>query len=554
MKPTHEPSFGCVRYWISAPDWRGKPYGSSGELTSIRKGYVVLVYKPKQALIFKLRNPEKILSVIPTAKRMNSTTVAVPHRPDEVNVLRNLGFSPPDPMPLHYEWSGQYKPFGVQETAATFMAQNRRCFNLSSMGLGKTITTLWAYDYLRGIKQANKMLVISPLSTLERAWGDEIFRNFTHLDFAVLHGSRTKRLELLNSDVDIYIINHHGVKIIEQELAKRKDIDIIAVDELAVFSNSGADMTKAVNRVCNGQYPRRVWGLTGTPIPNSPEEAWSQCRIVVPTNPDVPKYFRQWRDQVMRQITQFKWVAKDGALDTVYKSMQPSVRFALDDAVDLPEQTFEEREVEMTPEQKHMFKEMLNKLVAEYKGGEITAVNEAIKVQKLVQIGIGVAYDGEGNPVVIPSKPRLNELEAVVESAEGKVLVFVPFTSALEGVAEFLSKRWSVDIVQGGTSKHQRDETFKNFQKEKNPHIIVANPGTLQHGLTLTAATNIIWYAPLNSGQTYQQANGRVRRPGQTRTTVITHISTSDVERKMFARLRGKEKMQNVLLDLLKTI
>ena len=119
---------------------------------------------------------------------------------------------------------------------------------------------------------------------------------------------------------------------------------------------------------------------------------------------------------------------------------------------------------------------------------------------------------------------------------------------------EELQEYWSVEVVHGGVDKKHRDEIFGNFQKHKDPHILIANPTTMSHGLTLTAATNIIWYAPVHSNDVYGQANARVRRPGQKRTTVIVHISGSEVERRIYSRLKNREKMQGILLDLMKEV
>ena len=82
--------------------------------------------------------------------------------------------------------------------------------------------------------------------------------------------------------------------------------------------------------------------------------------------------------------------------------------------------------------------------------------------------------------------------------------------------------------------------------------MLVANPTTMSHGLTLTAATTIVWYAPIHSNDVYEQACARVRRPGQTRTTVIVHIAGSDIERRIYNRLRKKQKLQGSLLDMMK--
>jgi SNF2 family DNA or RNA helicase len=518
----------------------------------------MLIHKEKKAVVLKLRNPSRVTTVIPTAKLVEhkgSTLVAIPHRPDETRVLRNLGFEVPEPMPIHYDWpkvSGKHSPFSAQLDTASFLSMNSRAFCLNGMGTGKTNSALWAYDYLRRTKTVNKVLVVCPLSTMERTWADSAFQTFPHLDCVVLHGTRERRNKLLAQDVDIYVINIDGLSTIKDALAKRPDIDLIVVDELALARNSGTDRWKILNTICNKQAPRRVWGMTGSPTPNAPTDAWAQCKLVTPDNPTLPKYFSAFRDRVMRQITPFKWAARQDANEAVYQMMQPAIRFSLDDCVDLPEQTFITRDVALTPEQNKAYKDMLNKLSTEYAGGQILAVNEAVKANKLIQIACGVAYGTDGEHVIIPSKPRMDVLKEVIEESEGKVIVFVPLTGALESVASELRKDFTVETVHGGTSKTDRDRIFNEFQRGLDPRVLVANASTMSHGLTLTAATTIVWYAPVHSNETYEQACARVRRPGQTRTTVIVHIAGTDVERRVYKRLQDKQSMQGVLLDMMK--
>ena len=194
----------------------------------------MLVWNEKSALIMKLRDPDKILNVIPRAKHFKvkgTPYVAVPHKTIETRLLRNMGYDAPAPIRYHYDWPGRFKPFDAQREAAAFLSMHERAFNLSELGTGKSLASLWAYDYLRSIGQLNKALVISPLSTLERTWADEIFQHFPHLECAVLHGSRDKRIKLLNTDVDVYIINHDGVQIIEPYLKERPDINLVIVEQ-----------------------------------------------------------------------------------------------------------------------------------------------------------------------------------------------------------------------------------------------------------------------------------------------------------------------------------
>lgn len=513
----------------------------------------MIVHKESRHLILNLNDPGRVTNVIPTAKMLQHqghNLVVVPHAEDEVRVLRNLGFDAPAPIEHHYDWPGRYKPFIHQRVTSAFLTLNPWSFCLNGMGSGKTLSVLWAFHYLLSRGMARRMLVVAPLSTLQRTWSDEVFTHFPELTCAVLHSTMDRRLKLLAHPHDIYVINHDAIKTKEMldALVARLDIDVVVIDEVASFRTAGTVRFKAAQRLVAGR--KYVWGLTGTPIPNAPTDAWAQCRLISPTR--VPKYFGQFRDRVMRQVSQFKWSPRDDALDAVRGAMQPAIRFSREDCIDLPPTTYVTREVALTPEQKQAFDSMVRTFKAEYAAGQVMAVNEAVKLGKLVQICCGVAYGTDGQEVVIPSSPRIEVVREIIEEADAKVIVFVPLTGALEHLAAELSKDYSVAIVHGGTSKSKRDEIFGDFQKRADPRVLVANAAAMSHGLTLTAANTIVWYGPTTSNDTWNQANARIVRPGQKLNTLIVSVGSTAVEWKMYDRLLKKSTMQGTLLDLIK--
>lgn len=518
----------------------------------------MLISERHQKVVLNLRDPARVTTVIPTAKTFDykgRTLVAVPHRRDEIKVLQNLGINAPSPVRHYYNWSGTNAPFHAQRETASMLTMEPRAYVLNGMGTGKTLAVCWSYDYLRAVSMRRKMLVVAPLSTLDPTWLATLETHFFHLYGVVLHGTRARRLRLLEEDADVFIINHDGLGVsgLVEAIHERGDIDLIVLDELAVFRNGTTARWKTANALCNpktGPQPW-VWGLTGTPTPNAPTDAWAQCRLITPHT--VPRYYGQFRDQVMRQVGPYKWEPRDSAVEIVRAAMTPAVRYSMEDCVDLPEELYQTREVGLSQEQEQAYGDMLRRLKAEYEGGEITAANEAVKTSKLLQICCGAAYSNDGGATIIPATPRLAELVDTIEQAEAKVIVFVPFTAALEHVASHLAERWPVEVVHGGTPKHARDMIFSAFQNEYGgPKVLVAEPRTMAHGLTLTAANVIVWFAPCSSNETYQQANARMRRPGQKRTTLIVHLCGSPVERKAYARLEKKQSMQGALLDLFK--
>lgn len=520
----------------------------------------MLVHKPTKKLLLNLREPDAIAALIPGAKVVNikgHDIVSVPHDLDTVRVLRNMGIKAPSPMLSYYEWAGRYTPFTHQRETSEFLTLNPRSFVLNDMGTGKTNSALWSYDYLRKAGIVDWCLVVSPLSTLERVWADEVFRHFSDMSYGVVHGTAERRIEVAKDKYDIYIINHDGLKIqrVTDVFQNKPGVGLVIVDEVAVFRNSSTQRWKALNALINGSVKlgRKpmdwVWALTGTPIPNEPTDAFAQLKLVTPGG-NYPKYFGAFRDAVMRQISPFKWVARKDALDTVYRNMQPGIRFKREDCIDLPPTTYATREVELTSEQKKLYKAMMDNFKAEFAGGQITASNEAIKLGRLVQIGLGVTYDAQGEDIIIPSKPRTDVVLEIIEEAGAKVIVFSPYIGALKATADEVGKHHTVSVVYGGVSKKQRDDIFYDFMQPGGSRVLVAHPACMAHGLTLTSADTIVWLAPHTSSETVLQANARIARPGQKMKTLIVTLVGSEVERRIHERQVKRESSQGVLLTM----
>lgn len=505
----------------------------------------VRVYPEKQLIVLPARGD--VLRLLPNARTFDvrgQSLMALPHVPETVRLLYNLGVRAPEPIRHYYNWANT-TPFDSQMDTAALLTTHRRAFVLNEMGTGKTRAALFAYDYLRSIGRVKKLLICAPLSTLVAVWENEIFNNFHHLRAVVLHGSRAKRLKLMTADVDVYIINHDGVGVVEKELEKL-DIDCLIVDELAVYRNSRSERWKAVKPLVRSTS--YAWGLTGAPTPNEPTDAYGQVKLLIPEN--VSYSFKAFKDSTMRQITQFKWVPRDDANDEVYRIMQPSIRVMRADCLDLPPVTYSTREVPLDPRASHAYKEMLTELATQVRTKEITAANEGVKLSKLLQLSAGFAYDGESAGNYVGGVARIREVFDLVDGASGKVIVFAPFRYLTELLGAALAKRWSTEIIHGGTSKGKRDEVFTGFQHGSTPHIIVAHPATMAHGLTLTAADTIIWAAPTTSLELYEQANARITRPGQSMHAHIVHIMSTKAEAQVYNRLQRKAKMQGALLEM----
>lgn len=431
---------------------------------------------------------------------------------------------------------------------STYLVLRRNGCIFATGNTGKTQSALWAADYLieQGIIQ--KVLILSPLSTLERVWGDAIFGGFPNRSHVTLYGTAARRKKLLNTEADFYIINHDGFKVISDDAMGK--FDLVIVDEAAVYRNHSSQRFKLLRKWMRNQPDCWLWLMTGTPTPNAPTDAWALAQLV--ESPYVPKTFTAFRDATMYKLREYTWMPRGDSVTTVKNVLQPAVRYTRDDCFDLPDTIQQTRKVDLTPEQRKHYEAMFRSLVTQADDGEeITAVNEAVKMQKLVQIACGVAYSETGANVELDCAPRVNAVKEVIEEAGEKVIVFVPLTGTLRMLTRELSKHWEVEVVNGSTKASDRDRIFQSFQDHENPRVLIAHPATMAHGLTLTAASTVVWYGPITSNEQYVQANGRVERIGKRHVSNVVHIEATELEHKIFQRLASKQKLQGLLLDLI---
>lgn len=518
----------------------------------------MVILPNKNALVLRLQDSALVLKVITTAREFvhkGVSLIAMPHRLDETRVLRNLGIRAPSPILHYYTWPRNLRkikaPLAHQKLTAAFLTLNPRALVLNGMGTGKTLAAAWAADYLLDKGFIDRVIIIAPLSTLDETWGDTIFTNMPHRKSVVLHGSAEKRIRLLQQPAQFYIVNFEGFQIIGDAIPKTWDMSrtLILIDEAARLRNPSTSRFKYIRRFTTLHKIQWLWMMTGTPTPNEPTDAWALAHLV--QSPYITKTYTAFRDLVMHKISMYKWVARPNALQIVSQVLQPSIRFTREECLDLPDTLYQTRQVALSAQQTHAYKQMLQHFYAEHQEGGITAANEGVKLMKLIQICCGEVYTDKGQTASLDNTHRITEVKNVIEDAGEKCIVFVPFTNALNAVAQQLGKHWEVAIVDGSTSPAKRRDIFWRFQNSDTPHVIVANPQTMSHGLTLTAASTIIWYAPINSNETYEQANARISRIGQRHVANIVHIEATEVERKAYKRLESKQKLQGLLLDII---
>jgi SNF2 family DNA or RNA helicase len=502
------------------------------------------------ALLLSVDNPASITVPIPTAKEIrykNRNIVVLKHTLDSVRVLRNLGLNAPSPILYDgFLFGGRYKPMDHQIKTAEFLTLNRRAFVFNTMGTGKTAAALWTMDYLKQRGHIKRILIIAPLSVMD-VWVNESFGVVPQWSTTQLVGKKERRISLLNSGSDICVINYDGVVSIEKEIAKWKP-DLIIVDEADAYCNAQTKRYKALQGILRPDT--RLWLLTGTPVANAPTDAYGIIKLVSPSA--IPASFKLFQETLMRKNGPYKWIARPGAVERVYELMQPAIRFTKKDCLDLPPVTFSSRKCVMSESQQEVFDNVKTAMKHEDReeGYEIKAVNAAVKLGKLQQIMCGVVKDSNGDPVFLDPKNRLEVVDELVASAEAKVIIFVPFINSMHLLKNHLSQKYEVALVNGEVGKNERDEIFKRFQTDDKLRVLIAHPKVAAHGLTLTAANTIIWYAPTFSVLQYSQANARIDRTGQKLAMSIYNIWCHPVELAIYTLLQAKESLQSRVMEL----
>lgn len=505
-----------------------------------------------KALLLNVRNPNRITEVIPRSKVLDSGQVLVKWGLEEAQVLKNLRIkNVPSPIKNKYEWTGLYKPFDHQKETASFLTLHRRAFCFNEQGTGKTSSVIWAADYLLKEKFINRVLVICPLSIMQSAWEADLFKFAMHRTCAIAHSySKEKRIQAIQSDTDFVIINYDGLEIIKDEIINAK-FDLIVVDEANAYKNVQTKRWKTLASIIRPET--WVWMLTGTPASQSPTDAYGLAKIINPAG--VPKFFGAFRDMVLQKITQFKWIPKPSSERVVHQVLQPAIRYTKEECLDLPDMTYVTREVPLSAQQHKFYETIRKNMMAVAAGEEITTVNAAANLNKLLQLSCGAVYSDSGEIVAFDAKSRMTALLEVIEEASHKVIVFAPFKHAIEIVAEEMGKnKIPAEIIHGGISATKRTEIFSRFQTEENPRVLVIQPQAAAHGVTLHAANVVVWWGPITSIETYLQANARVHRAGQRNPCTVVHLQGSPVEKRVYKMLSEKVDIHTRLIDLYKNI
>lgn len=420
--------------------------------------------------------------------------------------------------------------------------------NLSEPGTGKTRVCLEV------IKQLNlPTLVLAPKSILKCAWGDDIETFCPELSYSIAYAEN--RAEAFSAKAQIVITNHDATNWILENPDQLIQFagGLLIVDESTAFKNPTAKRTKAAMLIRSAFKYCTI--LTGTPTPQGIIDFWAQV-FLVDQGERLGKSYYRFRHETYTPVNKgnfVKWVEKPGMAETVADLISDiTIRNVRDDCMDLPENFLVHRRFKLSPQHLTKYNELKWNSIVELESGEVTAVNAAVLLQKLLQVASGAVYDEFGEAHLI-NDTRYELVMDLVDERDHSIVVF-NWRHQRDRMIEFATTRkYSFAVIDGSvTSGDRRAQIVQEFQKGQYKCLFI-HPQSAGHGLTLTKGCATIWASPTYNAEYFEQVNARIHRGGQTRVTETIMISADDtLDGDVYKSLMLKRLNMHNLLEILR--
>ena len=453
------------------------------------------------------------------------------------------------------------KPYAHQTTALE-KSWNKKVFAyFMEMGTGKTKVAIDNMAMLYDNGKINGALIIAPKGVYKNWYSQEIpthladhIKPKTVLWQATINQKQQKLLDTLfetGHDFHILVMN-------VEAFSTKKGVDFAArflnshntfmvIDESTTIKNPGAKRTK--NIVALGKYAKYRRIMTGSPVTKSPLDLYKQCEFLDEYLLDHSSYYTfRTRYAVMRKANfngrSVEIVVGYKNLGELSDKLKPfSYRVLKDDCLDLPKKTFMKRVITLSAEQQKIYKQMKEMALAQLNGKLLTTANALSQLMRLHQITCGHFKANDGSTQTIKNN-RLNELSELLEEVEGKAIIWAHYQYDVQTVIDAIKKEYGDDSVvdyYGKTPNEERQDNINKFQSDPKCRFLVGTPSTGGYGLTLTAASTMIYYSNGYDLEKRQQSEARIDRIGQEKPmTYIDIICEDTVDERIVKALRKK--------------
>jgi len=454
------------------------------------------------------------------------------------------------------------KPYAHQLKALK-MSWDKKCFAyFMEMGTGKSKVLIDNSAMLYDKGHINGLLIIAPKGVYKNWYDQEIP---THLPDHIYKkvvlwkssDKSEKQKKLLNTlfetglDLHVLIMNvealstKNGVDFAARFINSHKTM--MAVDESTTIKNPEAKRTKnIVSLGVNAKYKRI---LTGSPVTKSPLDLYKQCEFLDPWLLDHNSYYSFRTRYAIMKTANFggrsvQIVVGYRNLGELSEKLKPfSERVLKDDCLDLPKKTFMKRVVQLTPDQNKVYTQMKKEALAILNGKMITTANALTQLMRLQQITCGHFKADDGTIQEIKSN-RIDELINVLCEIEGKAVIWAHWQSDVKQIIKAIVDEFGEDSYvdyYGLTPQDERQKNIKRFQEDDKCRFFIGTPQTGGYGITLTAASNMVYYSNGYDLEKRQQSEARIDRIGQTKPmTYIDIICEDTVDDRIVKALRKK--------------
>jgi SNF2 family DNA or RNA helicase len=457
------------------------------------------------------------------------------------------------------------KPYAHQAKAWDMSKEKDEFALFMEMGTGKTKVAIDTISYLYDSGRINSVLIVAPKGVYMNWVTKEIPTHLPdHIQYrmASWHASpRKAEQEALDNvmkptdDLRILIMNVEAFSTDRGTKFARLFMDVggrvaMVVDESTTIKNPGAQRTKNVIKIGTLAKYRRI--LTGEPVTRSPLDIYSQAQFLNPHLLGFSSYYTfRNRYAILVDIKagnrSFKKIVGFRQLDELTKLLQRfSYRVKKADCLDLPPKVYQYRHVELTPEQKKLYKQLSDTAIATLQGKALTVDNVLTEILRLHQITCGHFKSDEGEIVDVPNN-RLSELMDVLDEADDKVIIWANYVADIRKIEESLAKVYGPESVvsyYGDTSTDARSDAVKRFQEDPAVRFFVGNPATGGYGITLTAATMVVYFSNSYNLEHRLQSEDRAHRIGQTKSVNYVDLCVQGtIDEKIIKALREKKNI-----------
>lgn len=463
------------------------------------------------------------------------------------------------------------KPYQHQLEALEQSCDKKMFAIFMEMGVGKSKVAIDNFVYLYRQKKINGVLILAPKGVYDIWYSKEIplhtpedCVNYHTVKWSNANTKKNKkslstlfeekeRLNILIMNIEA-LSTKKGTQFAANFLLKRKCMFI--VDESTTIKNYQAKRT--ISAVRMGKYAHYKRILTGSPITKSPLDLYSQAYFLDPALLGFSSFF-SFRARYANLIDRkgngrtYKHVLGYKNLNELNKSISKfSCRVLKKDCLDLPDKIYLKRIIQLTDEQRRVYKDLQRKAKAALSQGTVTISQVITLIIRLHQISCGfVGLDG-GGITELPSQ-RLTELMGILEEADGKVIIWANYRHNIQKIQQELSKVYgpqSVGAYYGDVPQERRREVIDQFQDPGSElRFFVGNTQTGGYGITLTAASTVIYYSNNYDLEKRLQSEDRAHRIGQTnKVTYIDIVCERTVDEKIVKALRQKQSIAQTIM------